>query len=236
MRPPAVRAAPPSSSVETSPLGAARVRRRMTVEEVAARSGLSVDDVTCLEEGRIYRFPSVHDALAASLVYAATVGITDREARELAGLPVAPLASWTIRRSFALLAFLAAALALGLAFGGNLLREERTTATPQATAPKLPPPWEIRVDVFNGTDVPNAATQLANEIGGPLAYRLGTVENATRTDYVETRVYYPPGSAEIAVRLAEALGVETAALPGGGDPNRLIVIVGRDRASARPAG
>ena len=230
MRPPALRAVPPSPSVETSPLGTARVRRRMTVEQVAARSGLSLDDVTSLEEGRVYRFPSVHDALAATLVYATALGMTEREARQLAGLPVGPLPSWTIRRSFALLAFLAAALALALAFGGNPLREEEpNTATPQVAATKLPPPWEIRVDVFNGTKVPNAATQLANEIAGPLAYRLGTVENADRTDYVETRVYYPPGSAEIAVRLAEALGVETAALPGGGDPNRLIVIVGRDR-------
>lgn len=208
----------------------------MTVEEVAARSGLTHDDVTCLEEGRIYRFPSVHDAVAATLVYAAALGMTEREARQLAGLPVGPLPSWTIRRSFALLAFLAAGLALALAFGGNVLRGERAVATPEAVAPKLPPPWEIRVDVFNGTDVPNAATQLANEIGGPLAYRLGTVGNADRTDYVETRVYYPPGSAEIAVRLAEELRVETAALPGGDDPNRLIVIVGRDRAVVQASG
>ena len=230
MRP--LRAVPPSPSVDTSPLGAARVRRRMTVEEVAARSGLSVDDIGCLEEGRIYRFPSVHDALAASLVYASAVGVTEREARQLAGLPVGPLPSWTVRRSFALLAFLAASLALVLVFGGNLLRDQAPGTTREAAAPTLPPPWEIRVDVFNGTEVPNAATQLANEVGGPLAYRLGTVENADRTDYVETRVYYPPGSAEIAVRLAEALDVETAALPGGADPNRLIVIVGRDRAPA----
>ncbi|MBD0291901.1 MAG: LytR C-terminal domain-containing protein, partial [Thermoleophilia bacterium] len=95
----------------------------------------------------------------------------------------------------------------------------------------LPPPWQVRVDVFNGTRRPNAATRLANEIGGPLAYRIGTVENAERLDYVETRVYYPRGSEELARRLADELGVETAALPGAsGTPNRLIVIVGEDRA------
>ena len=227
MKPPALRAVPPSPSIDTSPLGTARVRRRMTVEEVAARSGLSVGDVTCLEEGRIYRFPSVHDALAASLVYAAAVGISEREARQLAGLPVGPLPGMTLRRSFALLAFLAACLALVLAFGGDYVGDEETAA-PVAER-RLPPPWEIRVDVFNGTNVPNAATQLANEVAGPLAYRLGTVENATRTDYRETRVYYPPGSIEIAERLADELDVPATALPGGDDPNRLIVIVGADR-------
>ncbi len=95
---------------------------------------------------------------------------------------------------------------------------------------KLPPPWEIRVDVFNGTEVPSAATLLANEVGGPLAYRVGSVENAERLDYVQTRVYFPPGSSEIAERLADDLGVGTQALPSGEDPSRLIVIVGRDRA------
>src|SRR5919206_417303 len=77
---------------------------------------------------------------------------------------------------------------------------------------KLPPPWKIRVDVYNGTQTPNAAAELSNEIGGPLAYRLGEVGNADRTDYVETRVYFPPGAEAIADRLAKQLGVETTAL------------------------
>ena len=217
------------SRVETSPLGAARVRRRLTVEEVAARTGLDVEDIKCLEESRVYRFPSVEDALAATLVYATALGVSEREARELAGLPLGAPPTWTLRRSVAALAFLAACLVLVLAFGGNLMKSDTERRPAAQFAPKkLPPPWEIRVDVYNGTDVGNAATQLANEIGGPLAYRLGTVENASRSDYLETKVYYPPGSEEIAERLADQIGVETAALPGGDDPNRLVVIVGRD--------
>jgi hypothetical protein len=60
-----------------------------------------------------------------------------------------------------------------------------------------------------------------------LAYRIGTVEDAKRSDYRETRVYYPPGAAPIARRLGRELGVKTVALPGGGDERRLVVIVGR---------
>ena len=86
------------------------------------------------------------------------------------------------------------------------------------------------MDVYNGTTTPNAATEIANEIGGPLAYRIGDVANADRDDYVETRVYFPPGAEAIASRLAEELGVSITALPGGKDERRLIVIVGTDRA------
>ena len=92
-----------------------------------------------------------------------------------------------------------------------------TAGGPAAAPAKLPPPWQIRVDVYNGTGIPNAATKVANEVGGPLAYRIGTVKNAKRTDYLATRVYYPPGAAEIAQRLAGQLGVGVTALPSGGD-------------------
>jgi hypothetical protein len=225
-----LRAVPEEPNVELSPLGRARVRRRLTIEEAAARAELHPDDLRCLEEGRIYRFPSVDDAIAATLIYATSLGVSRREARQIAGLPTTS-ERWSFRRWAGVLAFVGALAAFGW-FAVVPEVRDRGIAGPTAALSerKLPPPWEIRVDVYNGTEVPNAATRLANEIGGPLAYRLGTVENAERLDYNETRVYYPPGSHEIAERLAEDLGVETAALPGGDEPNRLLVIVGLDLA------
>jgi transcriptional regulator with XRE-family HTH domain len=221
----------PLPRADASPLGAARVRRRLTVEEVAARSGLDLEDVRSLEEGRIYRFPSVGDALAATLVYATALGISEREARRLAGVR-GGRGSWSFGRLSAILAFALAAGLLGWFLVLPQVRDAGAPASPAAAEAqtKLPPPWEIRVDVLNGTAVANAATNLANEIGGPLAYRLGTVQNADRLDYVQTRVYYPPGSEAIAKRLADALGVEMTALPSGKDAKRLLVIVGTDGA------
>jgi LytR cell envelope-related transcriptional attenuator/Helix-turn-helix domain len=227
-------------AVETeSPLGAVRLRRRLTLEEAAARARLHVDDVKALEENRLYRFPSVERAVAATLVYGTALGVSEREARELAGLPVPPLTPGPrfrrVRRYApgAAIVLLAATVALLAIRPGPIgSAPGPTPVQTSAEAPvKLPPPWEIRVDVYNGTATPNAATEIANEIGGPLAYRIGDVDNADRSDYVETRVYFPPGAEAIASRLADDLGVSITALPGGTDQRRLIVIVGTDRAS-----
>ena len=86
-----------------SPLGAARLRRRLTVEEAAARARMEVDQVKSLEENCMYRFGSNADALAAALVYATALGISEREARQIAGLPVTSrlVNSWSLRRSTA---------------------------------------------------------------------------------------------------------------------------------------
>ena len=89
----------------------------------------------------------------------------------------------------------------------------------------LPEPWEIQVDVYNGTGAGNAAASMANRVAG-LAYQIGKVGNANRDDYRKTLVYYPPGGQEIGARLAHELSIGTAALPGGDNPNRLVVIVG----------
>ena len=216
----------------SSPLGAARLRRRLTIEEAAARAEMDVDAVRSLEENRVYRFGSNADALAAALVYAAALGVSEREARDLAGLPVRPrlIAPWWRRRWLAVgSAVLAVGVALALFLQPNLAAENSPAATsaPPRTAPKpaLPERWEIEVDVYNGTRIGNAAASVANQVAG-LAYRMGEVKNANRRDYRQTRVYYPPGAEDIAKRLATELGIEIAALPGGDNPRRLVVIVG----------
>jgi hypothetical protein len=218
-----------------SPLGAARLRRRLTVEEAAARARMAVDQVKSLEENCMYRFGSNADALAAALVYATALGISEREARQIAGLPVASrfVDPWSLRRSMAVCAFLAAVGALvWFGFRPELGSDSTAAATPaaasQATgdpAVALPEPWEIQVDVYNGTGAGNAAASMANRVAG-LAYQIGKVGNAKRDDYRKTLVYYPPGGQAIAARLAHELGIGTAALPGGDSPNRLVVIVG----------
>jgi len=216
-----------------SPLGAARLRRRLTVEEAAARAHMEVDQVKSLEENCMYRFGSNADALAAALVYATALGISEREARQIAGLPVASrlVDPWSLRRTMAAIAFVAAFSTLTWFAIRPELRPDGSSAaaTPaaqsQSAAPALPEPWEIQVDVYNGTGAGNAAASMANRVAG-LAYQIGKVGNAKRDDYTKTLVYYPPGAEEIAQRLARELKVGTAALPGGDDPKRLVVIVG----------
>src|SRR6266496_4000043 len=82
---------PLDPSGEESPLARSRLHRQLTVEETARRAGISVEEVRWLEEGRVYRFPTPDAALVATLLYASALGIGNREARELAGLPVPPL-------------------------------------------------------------------------------------------------------------------------------------------------
>ena len=76
---------------EESPLARARLHRQLTVEETARRAGITAEEVRWLEEGRVYRFPRPDDALDRDRRCTSTaLGIENREARELAGLPVPP--------------------------------------------------------------------------------------------------------------------------------------------------
>lgn len=214
-----------------SPLVAARLRRRLSIEQAAERASLDVNAVKNLEESRTYVFPSTADAIAAAVVYASSLGITEREARELAGLPVvSAMERWSLRRWAIVLGFVVALAALMIfVLRPQFLPAEPTAPPPAAAQPAaapLPERWEIQVDVYNGTVRGNAAAGIANEIAG-LAYRIGDVGNARQRNYVATRVYYPPGAEGIAERLAGEIGAGTTALPGGDDPNRLVVIVGR---------
>lgn len=196
---------------------------------------MEIDQVKSLEENCMYRFGSNADALAAALVYATALGISEREARQIAGLPVTSrlVDPWSLRRTMAIFAFLAAlGMLVWFGFRPELGGNGRTAATPAAASPAaadptkaLPEPWEIQVDVYNGTGTGNAAASMANKVAG-LAYQIRNVGNAKRDDYTKTLVYYAPGGQEIAARLAQELGVGTAALPGGDNPNRLVVIVG----------
>jgi hypothetical protein len=215
----------------TSPFGAARLSRRLTLEQAAARAHMDVDAVKSLEDNCIYRFGSNADAIAAALVYAASLRISEREARRIAGLPATPrLDPWSFRRTLAALSFLLTCTALVW----FVARPELFPATPAAAAAgparpaavALPERWQIEVDVYNGTSIGNAAAGMANQIAG-LAYRMGLVGDAKQKNYARTLVYYPPGGEAIAKRLAGELGVGTAALPGGDNPRRLVVIVGR---------
>jgi LytR cell envelope-related transcriptional attenuator len=217
----------------SSPLVTARLRRRLTVEEAAELTSLEIDDIKSLEESRTYRFATTTDAIAAAVVYASALGITEREARELAGLPVESVVErWSLRRWAIVLGFVAVIAAFMLFVLRPQVLPSDAPPAPPAPAPKpveaaapLPERWEIQVDVYNGTRRGNAAAGLANEIAG-LAYGIGDVRNADRRNYAETRVYYPPGGEAVAERLADELGVGVTALPGGDDPNRLVVIVG----------
>ena len=73
---------------ESPPLATARLRRQLTVESAAKLAKLTPEEVTWLEEGKLYRFPSGDSATLALLLYSTALGIGRREARSLAGLPL----------------------------------------------------------------------------------------------------------------------------------------------------
>jgi transcriptional regulator with XRE-family HTH domain len=210
-----------------SPFAHARLQRQLTMEETARRSGLSLEQVRWLEEGRIYRFPSGDDALLAALMYGTALGIDNREARALAGLPLpdAPTVHKPISRLIAV-----AAIVVGVAlFSAFVLFPSggggRTAAK---TGVALPPPWRVNVSVLNGSGDINYTREVASHVQA-FGYAIKKVGRASSFNYPQTSVYFPPSCDALAVRLAKQLGVAANPLPGGTGPCQLYVIVGPAR-------
>ena len=212
---------------EESALARARLHRQLTVEETAKRSGLSVEEVRWLEEGRVYRFARPDDALAATVLYASAPGIDNREARELAGLPVPaqPVERDPRPRLVAI-----GAVVPALAVFAILLVVPRSGGKHQTVAsnPILPAPWRIPVTVLNGSGDINYTRQVASHVGG-FGYTIKKVGRASSFAYPQTAVYFPPKCEGVALRLAKQLGVATKPLPGGSGACQLYVIVGPAR-------
>ena len=213
---------------EPSALARARLQRQLPPEDAARRAGLTPDEVEWLEEGRLYRFRSSERATLALLLYATSLANDRREARRLAGLPVGPLSNNPRGR----LAVAAGVAALALAVVIAVVAPPRIghgSNGAAASAPALPPPWRISVDVLNGGGDIIYTRRVADRIGS-FAYQIKRVSRAGRFDYPETSVYFPPGGERIGRRLAGQLGVTARPLPGGKNPRRLVVIVGPRRA------
>ncbi len=212
-------------AADESPLAHARLKRQLTIDEMAKRAGVAPEELHWLEEGRLYRFPTPDRALLVTLLCATALGIDHREALELAGLPTPPLPANPLRRLGAVAAIgaliVAAALAVVLAQGGST----KKPSVAAAAAATLPAPWAINVVVLNGNGDYVWTRQVASRIQA-LSYRIVKVGKATAFNYPQTEVYYPPGAQAIAIRLAKQLGVPVQPLPGGLDPRRLVVIVG----------
>lgn len=219
-RPLAADAAEHSSALTTL-----RLQRKLTIEEAAKRAALWPEQVEWLEEGRLYRFPGYETAVLALLRYATALGVDHREARALSGMPVEPPAPRPVGRWIAVgsatALVVAVTLALVVGLGGS-----GSSSTKSRAAAGLPPPWKYSVDVLNGSGDINYTRRVATRVGS-YGYGIQHVTRANRFDYPETAVYYEPGGAAAAQRLAAQIGCGTPKpLPGGTNPRRLVVIVG----------
>lgn len=212
---------------EESPLARARLHRQLTIEETARRAGITDEEVRWLEEGRVYRFPRPDDALAAAVLYASALGIENREARQLAGLPVPPT---PVERNPVPRLLVIGGVVIALTVLATLLLIPRSGGKPTTTEPGaiLPAPWRISVTVLNGSGDINYTRRVASRIGA-FGYTIKKVSRADSFGYPQTAVYFPPSCEGVAVRLAKQLGVNTKPLPGGTGPCQLYVIVGPAR-------
>src|SRR5437763_3356455 len=215
------------AAADHSRLARARLHRQVPVEGTARRAGSSEEYARGLEEGRVSRFPSPDDALLPALLYGTALGIDNREARELAGLPVppAPVERNPLPRLLVLGVILVALTVVAaivlIPHGGG----RRNSA---AGTPVLPPPWRVDVNVLNGSGDINYTRQIASHVQA-LGYTIKHVGRADSFSYAQTAVYFPPTCESLALRLAKQLGVAAKPLPGGSGPCKLWVIAGPAR-------
>ncbi len=147
----------------------------------------------------------------------------------------AAAASWSYGRIGAMRAFVVAAacqLALRHPPGARRSRPAPLPPPPRRR-PKLPPPWEIRVDVLNGTAVAGRRHEPRERDRRPARLPAGHGRERRPARLRADARLLPLGAEAIARRLADELGVEMTALPSGTDLKRLLVIVGTDQAGWR---
>jgi len=207
----------------------ARLRRQLSREQVAHRSGLTTEQVIWLEEGRVYAFRSPEDALAAALLLASGLEIDNHEARELAGLPVLPRP--IERNPRGRLATAAALIIVGIAgavmLGYALRGPAAHVFNPGSSKATLPATWKVKVVVENGAGDITYTRRVATHIAS-LGYQIASVKRASRFNYKHTTIFYSSvgKGRELGKRLASQLKADLLPLPSGKDQLRLFVIVG----------
>jgi transcriptional regulator with XRE-family HTH domain len=207
----------------------ARLRRQLSQEEVAHRSGITAEQVSWLEEGRVYAFRSPEDALAATLLLASGLEIDNHEARELTGLPVLPRPiQRNPRGRLAAAAALVIAGIVAAVMLGYTLRGSATHILPSSSTDiSLPAPWKVKVVVENGGGDINYTRRVASRVAS-LGYQIADVKRASRFNYRHTTIFYSSIGKGRAVgkRLASQLRADLLPLPNGENQLHLLVIVG----------
>lgn len=206
----------------------ARLRRQLSQEEVAQRSGITAEQVSWLEEGRVYAFRSPEDALVAALLMASGLEIDNYEARELAGLPVLPRSIQRNPRGRLAAAALVLVGIVAAAMLGYALRGSATHILPSSSNnTPLPAAWKVKVVVENGGGDIDYTRRVASRIAS-LGYQIADVKRASRFNYKHTTIFYSNIGKGRAVgkRLASQLKAALLPLPNGKDQLRLFVIVG----------
>jgi transcriptional regulator with XRE-family HTH domain len=212
---------------QPSPLADAREHHGLTPAQVAYRTGLSVEEIEWLEEGRLYRFPSQNKAILAAVVYATAIGIDRFEARKLAGLPVTGISRVNARARLVVVGAVAAllsALAVMVLTPNLRLTQTRTRIVEAIPNANLVPPWKLQVTVENGSGDISWTRTVASRIGA-MGYTIAHVGRADRFDYAKSTVYYGAGGSGVGVRLARQLDVGAQQSPALG-PRELLVVVG----------